>query len=168
MIRYVFNEDEPLRIKNAKEADAQVIGEALAKISKAHEGRLKPQDVIAAARDAKSPLNSFFEWNDEKAADSYRLDQARSIIRIVRVVEEDDRPPSRAFVSIGDKDGTAYRAVGEVRSSVDLQARLLAQLDKELEAMQVRYRSLGAICEDVKELRERIKARGAKENRPAA
>ncbi len=167
MIKYVFADDEPLRIKAAKDADAQTIGEELARIGAQHEGRLKPDDVVSAARAPDNPLHRHFEWNDEAAAEAYRLDQARSIIRVVRVADVDDEP-KRAYVSISDKAGTAYRAIGEVRTSVDLQARLLAQAEKDLEAMEKRYRSISMICEGVKELREKLKRKAEKESRPAA
>ena len=49
------------------------------------QGRLDPQSVVAAARNKKSPLHKQFEWDDTKAAEKYRLEQARELIRLVRV-----------------------------------------------------------------------------------
>jgi len=58
----------------------------------AAEGRLTPRDTVERARDPKSPLHSYFTWDDAKAADERRLDQARSLIRSVRVeIEYQDR-----------------------------------------------------------------------------
>ncbi len=169
MIKYVFADDEPLRIRDAKHADPQVLGEALAEITESAKGRLKPQDVVLAARPATSPLHRHFEWDDTVAADQYRLDQARSIIRIVRVVEPGNHEPSRAYVSISDRAGTAYRPIGDVKNSVDLQARLLKQLDAELDAIQRRYASFADILAPVQEARDKIKNRTAREaKRPAA
>lgn len=51
-------------------------------------GRLTPQRVVEAAKSKKSPLHEFFEWNDVVAAEAYRLDQARALIRTVGIRTE--------------------------------------------------------------------------------
>lgn len=47
--------------------------------------RLTPGEVVTAARDPESPLHDMFEWDDGKAAESWRLEQARGLIRSVQV-----------------------------------------------------------------------------------
>ena len=64
MIRYVFKEDEPVRIKSAASADPQKIGEALQYIADQHGNRLTPKAIVEAARAEESPLHPHFEWND--------------------------------------------------------------------------------------------------------
>ena len=54
-------------------------------IAAAHGGTLRPEDVGKAARAADHPLHSRFEWDNAKAAEAHRLDQARSLIRSVKV-----------------------------------------------------------------------------------
>lgn len=63
----------------------RVIADRLAQIEQLCEGRLTPDAVVADARDETSPLHSLFEWSDERAAHQFRLDQARRLIRSVRV-----------------------------------------------------------------------------------
>lgn len=170
MMRYVFREDEPLRIKSAKEADAQVIGSSLDKIRVSKGGELEPAAVVDAARPPDHPLHRHFEWDDKIAAEGFRLEQARNIIRIIRVVDETaETGTTRAFLSIKGKHGISYRTVDDVRSSQDLRDALLAQAEKELEAFEVRYRELKEICAIVASARAAIKARrGKNETRPAA
>jgi hypothetical protein len=48
-------------------------------------GELSPERVVQEARSGDSPLHEFFEWDDEKAAHAHRIQQARSLIRSVRV-----------------------------------------------------------------------------------
>lgn len=48
-------------------------------------GRITPDAVIADAQDKESPLHGVFEWDDSKAAHQYRLEQARELIRSVKV-----------------------------------------------------------------------------------
>jgi hypothetical protein len=160
-MRYVFR-NEPLTIKAAKKANPQVIGEALAKIAEQQGGRLTPEAVVEAARSPRHPLHKHFEWDDQAAAAAFRLDQARGIIRIVRV-EDDDAPEGcvRAFLSVADK-GTAYRGVQEVRTSVSLQTLVLRQAERDLEAFERRYRELTEICDLVRVAREALSDRLAR------
>ena len=62
-----------------------VLQEALTEIAIARGGELRPEDVVAVAHNPLSPLHRYFTWEDEKAAVERRLDQARVLIRSVRV-----------------------------------------------------------------------------------
>lgn len=61
-----------------------VIKQALLELEQ--DGRLTSGDLVAAARNPDHPLHDMFEWDDTVAAEKYRIDQAREIIRSVRVV----------------------------------------------------------------------------------
>ena len=57
------------------------------------DGRLSARSVLNAAMDKNSPLHSYFEWDDTAAAVKYRLEQARELIRKIKVeVTVLDRP----------------------------------------------------------------------------
>jgi hypothetical protein len=165
MTRFVFTGAASSR---AKRSSAQEIGEVLDTIRLGNGGELHPADVVADARDAKSPLHSHFEWDDKKAAHEHRLDQARALIRSIRIIDDDEvsRP---AYLSIRADDGVGYRALGDILSSVNLRERLLMQAERDLEAWTERYRELKEIVEMVlparRELRRRMKPRG-EEARP--
>lgn len=160
-MEYVFK-DGPVTIKNAKRADPQKIGTALAKIAEQQKGRLTPPAVVEAARDTRNPLHKHFEWDDHLAADAYRLDQARTLIRSIRLVSEDDIEAAPAFLSVADKGGTSYRTYAEVMDSADLQNTVLAAAERDLAAFEKRYRQLADICEVIRDAREKIAARRAK------
>lgn len=58
----------------------------LRELAEAHGGRLTPDLVVATARAKKgSYLHAQFQWDVKKAAEQYWLDQARALIRRVRV-----------------------------------------------------------------------------------
>lgn len=161
-IKYIFREDEPRTFQGGDKANAQRIGEALAVITERNGGHLYPDAVVSAARDDKSPLHTHFEWNDRIAGHKYRLDQARSLIRCINVI--DTRTESgviRAFVSIKDKSGVSYRAMGDVLNSADLQAKVLAAAERDLLAFESRYKALEDVCDLLREARKRIAARKA-------
>lgn len=159
-IKYVFKEDSFLSIKNAGKANAQVLGEALEAISAKAGGHLMPASVVDAARDRKNPLHKHFEWDNAVAAEAYRLDQARGLIRCIHVQSDDTESGyARAFLSIREQDGVSYRSVDDVMSSADLQQRVLAQAERDLIAFETRYRSLNDICDLVRQARERLAVR---------
>lgn len=56
------------------------VGLELEKIETAN-GRLDPKDVVEVARDKKHPLHQFFDWNNKSAAEAWRVQQARDLIR---------------------------------------------------------------------------------------
>lgn len=52
------------------------------------QGEIEPAAVVEAARSKKSPLHDRFEWDDSVAGHQYRLQQARHLIKLLRI----DRP----------------------------------------------------------------------------
>lgn len=55
------------------------------------ENMLEPPEVVEYARNnPQSELHKGFEWNDSKAAEQYRLQQARQIIYNIRIIQVED------------------------------------------------------------------------------
>jgi hypothetical protein len=160
VIKYVFK-DEPITIKGAKNADAQRIGEALTAISVEGGGHLSPAAVVDAARDRAHVLHPHFEWRDRIAAEQYRLDQARTLIRVIRVIDDqdEDQTPGIAFLSVKANGGHNYYTKSAVAASVQLQALVLQQAERDLQAWEKRYGEIQDICRSVRELRETIAER---------
>ena len=107
-------------------------------------GRLTPANVVDTARPAEHPLHDRFEWDNEVAGEAYRLEQARRLIRSVRVVyrEADEKESARtvrAFHAIRDEEGTAYRPVEEVQESPLLTKLLLQDMEREWKQLMRRY-----------------------------
>ena len=81
--------------------------------------RLDPAVVLETAKAPDSPLHKYFEWNKSKAARTYNLQIAQSIIRTVRIVREvTDHGVVRKisvpkFVS-DPADRGSYRTIGSI------------------------------------------------------
>lgn len=162
MIQYVFK-DQPVAIKNAKIADAQRIGEALAAIAADAGGELRPQTVWQRARaDKNNPLHAHFEWDVQKAAEAHWTDQARTIIRCVRVLDEETEQTEPAFLSVSARGGVSYRSLGDVKSSTDLQLAVLKSAERDLDAFERRYRDLSEVCDLVRAARSKVRKRREK------
>lgn len=169
MIKYVFR-DSPLTIRAASKADPQRIGEALAKIAADGGGELTPKAVVETARNPRHVLHRHFEWDDNKAAELFRQDQARSIIRSIHA-EDDDASEGHApaFVSVADKGGVSYRTLDAIKNSADLQARVLAAAERDLEAFNRRYTSLQDVCAIIRTAQAAVAAKRKKaDNRASA
>lgn len=67
--------------------DAEIIGPVL--VDLAEKGGVTARDVLDVARSKNNPLHTYFEWNNEKAADLFRLEQARNIMRSIRITYQD-------------------------------------------------------------------------------
>lgn len=119
----------------------------LEKVRAAHRGRLHPKVVVNAARDPKSPLHSKFEWNNTKAAEAYRLEQAAELIRSVTFLPKGSDEPIRAYVSLSsDRLGkSGYRAMMDVLSDAQLTAVLVEDAKQELLLFQQRFDRLRKI-----------------------
>jgi hypothetical protein len=160
MTRYVFADDAPLPILAAKRADAQAIGAALQKIADKYDGRLNPEIVPDEAVAKSHPLHRHFEWDDALAGRAYRVQQARQLIRLIRVEPEDpDVEPPRAFLSIHSEGRTSYRALDSVRRSSDYQMILLRSARRDLESFRERYSGFRELFQDIDKVISRIDKR---------
>lgn len=93
------------------------------------EGRaLEPVELVAAAQSGSYPaLKAYFQWDDAAAADAYRLDQARRLIRSIQI-KTDDRPPIRKMVHVRGKDKSGYRQTEQVMKTEDLKSVFIRNL----------------------------------------
>ena len=115
----------------------------LLKIQKHNGGNLSPVAVVDAARAADHPLHDRFEWDDSKAGEAYRIEQARRMIRaVVTVVNAAGAEiKTRAFVSLSTIKGTEepYVSITAVTSSKDLMEVLLADARRDAESFAAKY-----------------------------
>ena len=106
---------------------ADVAGPALLELAgdRGLEG-LPASEVVASARPEQSPLHDVFEWDDATAAEEYRLEQARGLVRSVCVVVTgDDGVETRHHLFVNLRDGEGYRRVIEVRRDAPSYERLV-------------------------------------------
>lgn len=87
---------------------------ALAKLED-RRGRLLPPHVVDAARPKSSPLHRYFEWRDGRAAELYRLEQAKQIIRKVTLVIETTERTLTAVAYVHDPETLSSRYQNVVR-----------------------------------------------------
>lgn len=147
--KYEFAEGARLQ-SGAKLDDADAVGQHLEMLREKCKGELTPKDVIDDAKNHNSPLHSFFEWDDGAAADQYRLQQARGLIRaVVAVITNDNEPATRmqAFVHVPESGAPHYRATDHAMSQERTREMVLRQAWKEFQAWKKRYQHLEELAE---------------------
>lgn len=105
------------------------------------DGKLTPESVVEEATDSASPLHSAFTWDDTEAARKHRLNEARALIRSVRIhirTAPEETRRVRAFMHVAPQESylPTEEALTEHREVV------LDQLRRELETLRNKYRAL--------------------------
>lgn len=97
------------------------------------DGLLHPEKAVLWARQhKKSQLYANLEWNDTAAAEKYRIDQVRQIIRVIVLPSDQTEQLVRAYVSLpSDREhGGGYRTIqdGLTRARQELVNEALKEL----------------------------------------
>lgn len=131
---------------------------------KSQDNKIHPEDVVEAARPKTSILHKYFTWDDSKAANERRIDQARGLLRAtVRIMQVNgDKRPVRVFMSLTEdrNDSGGYYPVVNVLSNKTLRRQMLEDAFKELQVFERKYanlRELSEIFAKSKEVQRRIK-----------
>lgn len=120
--------------------DAAVAGRELEKL--ARKGEVTAGAVLRAASRTSSPLHPAFEWDDQKAGELYRLEQARYMVRSIRVVENEGGEPERVFYHVRTEKVDGYVTKVTLMNDEDLRRAALDEAMKMLIAARARYREL--------------------------
>jgi hypothetical protein len=120
----------------------------------AEQGVVKPADVVNRARNKKNPLHPHFEWNDSRAAERHREDQARRLLRnlvIITIEEGHEQPISPAYVSVtmSEEEGSerGYVRISRAMNDEELRDRALQDALKMLNGLRRRYAALERLVE---------------------
>lgn len=131
---------------DAKKQD--LIRKRLERLAALNGGRLTPDAVVQDAKSAKSPLHDQFEWDDSEAARQWRLQQARDLIRSVRIEIEVNERIVSTVCYVRDP-----RAASEEQGYVEVQ-KLRTEADLAREAMLRELASASALVMRVQGLAE--------------
>lgn len=125
-------------------------GRELERLTKVN-GGLTADNVVDTARSTASPLHEFFEWNNTVAAQQYRLEQARHLMRSVVVIYDGptgDLGPVRAFIAFQSQPGILceehgrYVAMHRILTEPELRDQLVNEAMAEHIRWEKRYQHL--------------------------
>lgn len=127
---------------------------------------LTPQALVDVSRPVDAPLHEAFEWDDRKAANEYRKEQARHIIRcIVYENDSEESQPERVFVNIYSEDsGRKYEPLEVVLKNNEKTEYLLRCALRDMKYFCAKYAKLSQMASVVKTMRgsiENLERKGA-------
>ena len=121
-------------------ADAQKVANEIAEIGES----ATPQEILDKGRNPNTELHKCFEWDDSKAAEKYRIQQARTPVRCLVITEPDEpepgKPEVRVFYKTSGNEG--YKPTTTIMQNRDEYARLLERAYAELSAFKAKYGAL--------------------------
>lgn len=115
------------------DTDATIIGQEIVRM-----GKPTPKQIVEAARPDNSPLHRFFTWDNAGAAESWRIEEARILVRSisVRIINRDgEEVPVRAFHLLPSEDvpnEQRYTHINVIRDDPDKTDVLLHRSHNEL------------------------------------
>jgi hypothetical protein len=135
--------------------DAVTYGRELYRLSTT--GPLNVKRVLEAASIKTNPLHRYFPWNDRLAAEKYREDQARVLLRSISIIVEtrDGKQTSRAFhciTNLAGEDRARWFDSATVFTNEELRGRIIKDALDELIAWKGRYQQYSELAGVIREI----------------
>lgn len=129
----------------------ETIKDELEHLRKTNGGNITAQELVDFARDPDTLSHSRFEWDNDEAAERYRLWQARQLLRVYVNIEIPDKDPIsvRAYVSLPEDRyaGLGYRAIEDVLADNDRRNQLLSMAYSDLRTFRSKYKNIKELAE---------------------
>lgn len=123
----------------------------LERIRAKHDEKLNPRDIVDESRAATAVLHPFFQWDDEQAAEEYRVWQARRLSRSVYVLTAATATePARESPVYFHVEPHNYQPSSVLRERTDLWELALQALHSRLSAADRAVRELEQLAKDGK------------------
>lgn len=134
----MMNENVKWKVDGIFKADAN---ECYREISSLEQ--ITPKAILDFARDENSELHKCFEWDNDSAAEKYRIIQAGNVIRMLYIVPKNaDAPPVRVLSRTSD---TVYQPTRTFVKNQNEYEDLLKRALSELESFRLKYKTLSEL-----------------------
>lgn len=133
------------KFENLFNADADRVASEIEQIG----DEVTAAQIVEKARDSNSELHKCFEWDDSIAAEKYRLEQARYVLRVLIIKRpdesENDAPAVRYFQKTTNNEG--FKPSKIIFHKQDEYQALLHRAWNELRAFKAKYSMLSEFDE---------------------
>lgn len=120
--------------------EAQEVGKYLEK--QFPSGSITAEAVLQVAKKRDSLLHKYFEWDDKKAANQYRLKQARGLIRAIVIVQDNGQEiPAYHNVRLEADNSYSYMGLDQCLNTPQLWNQVLQTAVNEATYWAERYKS---------------------------
>lgn len=138
------------RVKGIFKADAQKVAEEIG------DKKFNYKELVDKARDENTELHKCFEWDDSIAAEKYRLEQAKLVVRMLVFTPKDKKEqPLRVFQITQEKN--VYQPTKLFIQNKNEYDALLDRALRELDAFRKRYSTLSELEEVLEAIENTIK-----------
>lgn len=129
---------------------------------------LTPENIINEARNRNSPLHSIFEWDDSKAGEKWRLQQARVFINEIKVIVDSKEYFAFENVSVSVQspnnseeviESREYKPIVEIINNEDLRQQVIRSALNNLsywEEQNAKYEELSPIISTARKVRQKL------------
>lgn len=124
---------------------AQIYGKELEKIEKKF-GLVTPKIVVQEAKNRKSPLHDYFDWDTKNAAEKYWLVQARTLINHIEitVTMNGEEQEVRAYLNVTSTETNGnteqvYVTVEKALTDEEYKKQVLETAIREIEYWKYKY-----------------------------
>lgn len=139
---------------------AEVAGQVMQRLES--EGRLTPANLVEEARPEESPMHKAFEWDDVKAAENYRRQQATQMIRAIVVRESDVVSGGSEAVQVKvfnqSEKGGVYESLRTILLDEEKSGSLMDKAKAELRTFRAKYSQLERLARLMSEIDEVLEA----------
>ena len=107
-------------------------------------GTKSPQNIVDYAEaHPDSELHKCFTWDDTKAANEWRKQEARQVVRLLVFADDETKQPTQ--IRVLQKATDAYEPVKTIVRNNDEYTKLLARAKAELKAFRERYKQINEL-----------------------
>jgi len=127
-------------MNNTAKKRIQLISEQL-RIVKEKYGAVTAQNVLDYATPEESPLHSYFLWDNEKAANGYRLWQARQLVSECKITVEqvEIREYHNVIAVDNGKSEHEYVSYFDIVKDIDLNAQMIQNAKRDAAIFREKY-----------------------------
>ena len=158
---------------------AETAGKVCQELSSTPEG-LTPERLVDVSRPEDAPMHKEFEWDDSIAAEEYRKEQAKKVIRNIIIVKSDtgkerelnlvlatdeeeeytededstvEEPVDRGFVSTGERT-SKYVTLFSALTNEEWRKSLLESAKRDMRAFKAKYHRLEELSKIIDDMND--------------
>ena len=141
--QYSWNDDYKLKI------DPNIVGGVLEQIEKT-QGVVTAAAFLEVSRPTSSPTHDVFEWDNDKAAENWRMHQSRTTINALRVTytnADGEETKVSAFIKTSNSGATTYENIQSALSDSEKKEIIIKRIQDELDSFIIRNRHIEELAD---------------------
>lgn len=121
-------------------ADANLVAQEIMSIENA-----TPQNILEAAKNPDSELHKCFTWDNDTAAEKWRLHEARQVVCSLMIADKNNNQEPTNIRILHKTDSGGYKPIQFIVQHQSEYRQLLQRAFEELEAFKKKYASLSEL-----------------------